>query len=162
MNNLMFNIKFVYLFFLTQTRSDTMALILVRGENNSKILNAIADIERHAGLTLETKPKKVDAKFADKIVENVLKAPLRTKSKVAAAFRVKEDTTIAILQVKKIHPPAHIVVVSNTYDGYKELSKIIKEGSVFRGYYSNKTKATQMKDYKSGKSSTNGTVNSYM
>lgn len=139
-----------------------MALILVRGENNSKILNAIADIERHADLTLVTKPKKVDPKFADKIVENVLKAPLRTKSKVAAAFRVKEDTTIVILQVKKIHPPAHIVVVSNTYEGYKELTKIVKEGSVFRGYYSNKSKTTQMKDYKAGKNSTNGSVNIYM
>lgn len=139
-----------------------MALILVRGENNSKILNAIADIERHADLTLVTKPKKVDPKFADKIVENVLNAPLRTKSKVAAAFRVKEDTTIAILQVKKIHPPAHIVVVSNTYDGYKELTKIVKEGSVFRGYYSNKSKTTQMKDYKVGKNSTNDSVNIYM
>ena len=27
-----------------------MALVLIRGENNSKILNAIADVERHANL----------------------------------------------------------------------------------------------------------------
>ena len=59
-----------------------MALVLIRGENNSKILNAIADVERHANLNLTTKPKKIDAKYADKIVENILKAPLRTKSKV--------------------------------------------------------------------------------
>ena len=57
-----------------------MALVLIRGENNSKILNAIADVERHANLNLTTKPKKIDAKYADKIVENILKAPLRTKS----------------------------------------------------------------------------------
>ncbi|MBR5503711.1 MAG: DUF356 domain-containing protein, partial [Methanobrevibacter sp.] len=125
---------------------------------------AIADIERHANLTLETKPKKVDPKFADELVEKVLGAPLRTKSNVATAFRVKEDTTIAILQVKKIHPPAHIVVVSNTYDGYRELSKIIKEGKVFKGYYSNKSSSakTQRKDYKISKNRTNGTVNNYM
>ena len=139
-----------------------MALILIRGENNAKILNAIADVERHADLTLETKPKKVDAKFADKLVEGVLKAPLRTKSKVATAFRVKEDTTVAILQVKKIHPPAHIVVVSNTYDGYRELAKIIKEGKVFKGYYSKKSTGTQMKDYKVSKNVKNGSVNTYM
>ncbi len=139
-----------------------MALILIRGENNSKVLNAIADVERHANLTLETKPKKVDAKFADKLVEGVLKAPLRTKSKVATAFRVKEDTPEAIVQVKKIHPPAHIVVVSNTYDGYRELSKIIKEGKVFKGYYSNKTTGTQMKDYKIHKKIRSDTVNTYM
>lgn len=140
-----------------------MALILIRGENNAKILNAIADVERHANLTLETKPKKVDSKFADKLVENVLKSPLRTKSKVATAFRIKEDTTIAILQVKKIHPPAHVVVVSNTYDGYRELTKIINEGKVFKGYYSNKSRTgTRMKDYKISKNHTNDGVNIYM
>ena len=68
-----------------------MALVLIRGENNAKILNAIADLERHANLNLTTKPKKIDAKYADKIVENILKAPLRTKSSVATAFRIKEE-----------------------------------------------------------------------
>ena len=155
-------LNYSILFLNTNTR-DTMALILIRGENNAKILNAIADVERHANLTLETKPKKVDPKFADKLVENVLKSPLRTKSKVATTFRVKEDTTIAILQVKKIHPPAHIVVVSNTYDGYRELSKIINEGKVFKGYYSNKpSSGTRMKDYKLTKTSTNEGLNIYM
>lgn len=126
-----------------------MALILVRGENNSKLLNAIADIERHANLNLITKPKKVDAKFADEIVEKILKAPLRTKSNVATAFHVKEDITLAILQIKKIHPPAHVVVVSDEYDGYKELNESISNSKVFKGYYSNKSKkGSKLKDYK--------------
>ena len=128
-----------------------MALILIRGENNSKILNAIADVERHANLNLVTKPKVIDAKYADKIVENILKAPLRTKSNVATAFRVKEDTATAIVQVKKIHPPAHIVVISNDYDDYKELNKTMNDARIFKGYYSGKKQTTQMKDYKSGK-----------
>ena len=126
-----------------------MALILVRGENNSKLLNAIADIERHANLNLITKPKKVDAKFADEIVEKILKAPLRTKSNVATAFHVKEDITLAILQIKKIHPPAHVVVVSDEYEGYKELNESISNSKVFKGYYSNKSKkGSKLKDYK--------------
>ena len=104
-----------------------MALVLIRGENNSKILNAIADVERHANLNLTTKPKKIDAKYADKIVENILKAPLRTKSKVATAFRIKEDTATAIVQIKN-------------------------DAKVFRGYYSGKKQSTQMKDYKANKS----------
>ena len=128
-----------------------MALILIRGENNSKILNAIADVERHANLNLVTKPKVIDAKYADKIVENILKAPLRTKSNVAAAFRIKEDTATAIVQIKKIHPPAHIVVISNDYDDYKELNKTMNDARIFKGYYSGKKQTTQMKDYKSGK-----------
>ena len=124
-----------------------MALVLIRGENNSKILNAIADVERHANLNLTTKPKKIDAKYADKIVENILKAPLRTKSKVATAFRIKEDTATAIVQIKKIHPPAHIVVID-----YKDLNRSLNDAKVFRGYYSGKKQSTQMKDYKANKS----------
>ena len=76
-----------------------MALILVRGENNSKVLNAIADMERHGNLNLITKPKVVDASFADSLVENILNSKLRTKSNVATAFFVKEDTTLSIMQI---------------------------------------------------------------
>ena len=60
-----------------------MALILVRGENNSKLLNAIADMERHGNLTLVSKPKVIDASFADSLVESILNSKLRTKSNVA-------------------------------------------------------------------------------
>lgn len=136
-------ILLIYLLF-----SDIMALILIRGENNSKLLNAIADIERHANLNLITKPKKVDAKFADTIVEKILKAPLRSKSNVATAFHVKEDITVSILQIKKIHPPAHVVVVSNEYEGYSELKKQVSTSKIFKGYYSNKSKGSKLKDYK--------------
>ena len=81
-----------------------MALILIRGENNQKLLNAIADIERHAKLNLTTKPKKVDPQFADEIVGKILNQKIRNKSHVATAFFVKEDITLSIIQVKKIHP----------------------------------------------------------
>ena len=103
-----------------------MALILVRGENNSKLLNAIADMERHGSLNLISKPKVIDSNFADSLVENILNAKLRTKSNVATAFFVKEDTTVSILQIKKIHPPAHVVVVSNEYEGYNKLKQIFQ------------------------------------
>jgi len=126
-----------------------MALILVRGENNSKILNAIADIERHANLNISGNPKKIDSKFADLLVEKILKSPLRTKSKVATAFFVKEDTTFSIIQIKKIHPPAHIIVVSNEYEEYGILKEKLKNTNDFKGYYSNKNKNTELKDYKS-------------
>ena len=98
-----------------------MALILIRGENNSKLLNAIADMERHGNLNLATKPKIIDAKFADSLVEKILNSKLRTSSKVATAFFVKEDITLSIMQIKKIHPPAHVVVVSDEYDVFNQL-----------------------------------------
>jgi len=128
-----------------------MALILIRGENDKKLLNAIADIERHANLNISSKPKIIDSKFTDLIVEKILKSPLKTKSKVATAFFVKEDTTFSISQIKKIHPPAHIIVVSDEYQEFEELNEKLKKSNDFKGYYSNKNKNTELKDYKSKK-----------
>ena len=125
-----------------------MALILVRGENNSKLLSAIADMERHGNLNLVTKPRVIDSKFADSLVEKILNSTLKTKSNVATAFFVKEDTTLSIMQVKKIHPPAHVVVVSDEYEGYTQLQEMLDEAEGFPGYYSHKAKNEGMIDYK--------------
>lgn len=124
-----------------------MALILIRGENNSKLLNAIADMERHGNLNLSTKPKVIDATFADSLVEQILNSKLRTKSNVATAFFVSEDTTLSIMQIKKIHPPAHVVVVSDEYAGYDELKAILDSADFFKGYHSHKAKNDGLIDY---------------
>ena len=125
-----------------------MALILVRGENNTKLLSAIADIEKHGNLNLITKPKVIDSNFADSLVENILNSKLKTKSNVATAFFVKEDATLSIMQIKKIHPPAHVVVVSDEYEGYEKLYRMLDSSKEFSGYHFSKAKNEGMIDYK--------------
>ena len=125
-----------------------MALILIRGESNSKLLSAITDMERHGNLNISSQPKVIDADFADSLVEDILNSKLRTKSNVATAFFVKEDTTLSIMQVKKIHPPAHVVVVSDEYDDYNKLEKLLDTANDFPGYHSHKAKNEGMIDYK--------------
>ena len=142
-----------------------MALILIRGENNSKLLSAIADMERHGNLTLTSKPKIVDASFADSLVEGILKSKLRTPSNVATAFFVKEDTTLSIIQIKKIHPPAHVVIVSDEYDAYRKLENILKTAKTFKDYHSNKAVNNGIIDYKIDKKERhirNDKLNSYI
>ena len=142
-----------------------MALILVRGENNSKLLSAIADIERHGNLNIVSKPKVIGADFADELVEGILNSKLRTKSNVATAFFVKEDPTLSIMQIKKIHPPAHVVVVSDEYGGYEKLNEMLQTAEVFQGYHSHKARNDGMIDYKiQGKDRyiKNDKLNSYM
>ena len=124
-----------------------MALILIRGENNSKLLSAISDMEKHGNLNLVTKPKVIDADFADSLVEDILNSKLRTKSNVATAFFVKEDITLSIMQIKKIHPPAHVVVVSSEYDGYKKLEQELDVSEPFQGYRSHKAINDGLIDY---------------
>lgn len=141
-----------------------MALILVRGENNSKLLNAVTDMERHANLTLTTKPKVIDASFADSLVEGILNSKLKTTSNVAIAFFVKEDTTLSIMQVKKIHPPAHVVVVSDEYGAYSKLEYVLNGAENFKDYHSVKAVNDGMIDYKINKKERhikNDKLNSY-
>ncbi len=142
-----------------------MALILVRGENNSKLLSAVSDMERHGNLTLITKPKVIDASFADSLVEGILNSKLKTKSNVAIAFFVKEDTTLSIMQVKKIHPPAHVVVVSDEYGAYSKLEYVLNSADDFKGYNSIKAINDGMIDYKINKKERhikNDKLNSYV
>ena len=142
-----------------------MALILVRGENNSKLLSAVSDMERHGNLTLITKPKVIDASFADSLVEGILNSKLKTKSNVAIAFFVKEDTTLSIMQVKKIHPPAHVVVVSDEYGAYSKLEYVLNSADDFQGYNSIKAINDGMIDYKINKKERhikNDKLNSYV
>ncbi len=141
-----------------------MALILVRGENNSKLLSAVSDMENHGNLTLTTKPKVIDASFADSLVEGILNSKLKTTSNVAIAFFVKEDTTLSIMQVKKIHPPAHVVVVSDEYGAYSKLEYVLNKAEDFKGYHTVKAVNDGMIDYKINKKERhikNDKLNSY-
>ncbi len=96
-------------------------------------------MERHARLKILGKPKLLDNKSADALVESILKTKLRYKSKLAAAVKVEQDATLSIVKIRKIHPPAHLVVVSNEYKEYESLKSEMKNAPIFRGYYSPKS-----------------------
>ncbi len=117
-----------------------MALILVRADDKKKILNALADLERHARLKISGKPKIVPPELADEVIERILKQKIKRRSKWAVMVLVEEDTTKSIMQVKKIHPPAHLVVISNEYEDYSKLKNSYGELLPFKGYYSRKNK----------------------
>ena len=115
-----------------------MTLILIRAENQTKILNSLADIERHAGLKINGTPKIMDNSMADKYAQSILNAKLRSRSKIAVIVSVQEDATRSILQIKKIHPPAHILVISKEYTQWEKIKKIFNTLPPLKGYYSAK------------------------
>lgn len=118
---------------------EKMTLILIRADNQGKLLNAIADIERHANLKIAGKPKIVDTEIADKLAKGILKQNLRTKCEIAALVKVLDDTTKSIMHIKKIHPPAHLVVISEEYKEFEEIKKMFNRLPVLKGYYSHKS-----------------------
>lgn len=115
-----------------------MALILIRANSQGKLLNALADIERHANLKIMGKPKIINPQTADKMAKGILKQNLRTKCEISALVKVLEDTTKSIMHIKKIHPPAHLVVISDEYEEFEEIKQMYNKLPVLKGYYSHK------------------------
>lgn len=115
-----------------------MALILVRASTHKKLLNALADIERHANLKITGKPKIIHPKKADNLTKGILKQDLKTESKIAVIVRVSDDNTKSIMHIKKIHPPAHLMVISDEYGSFEEINKLYMDSPPFKGYYSHK------------------------
>ncbi len=115
-----------------------MAFILIRADDKKKILNALADLERHARLKIKGQPRIMGSKLADEVIERILKQKVKRKSEWAVMVLVEEDTTKSIMQVRKIHPPAHLVVLSNEYEDYSNLKDNFRELPLFKGYYSGK------------------------
>ena len=123
-----------------------MALILIRGENYNKIENSLMAIQNEGKLNLISKPKVIDHFYADALVESILKSKLRNKSKAAIAFFVRETTSFSITQIKNVHHPAHVTVVSSDYDAYSKLEYLMNNADVFR-YSVNKIFNGGMIDY---------------
>jgi hypothetical protein len=115
-----------------------MTLILIRAENQTKILNSLADIERHAGLKINGSPRIIDPKLADQYAQSIINDKLRSKSKIATLVSVQNDATHSIVQIRKIHPPAHIIVISKEYSEWEDLKKIFSTLPTLKGYYSAK------------------------
>ena len=113
-----------------------MAFILIRAMNKKKALNSLADIERHGKLTIIGKPKQ-----AYTLTKRILKKEPRGDIKVAVLVKVKESTTESIMNLRKIHPPAHLIVISEEYPEYDVMCEEFKKAKIFDGYYSSKNKS---------------------
>lgn len=116
-----------------------MSLILIRAMNKKKALNALADMERHAKLTIVGKPKRIELSKIVDVTKRVIKQNPRDDIKVAVLVKVEENTTTSIMNIRKTHPPAHVIVVSEEYPEYKQLDDNFDNLPVFQGYYSLKS-----------------------
>lgn len=100
---------------------------VVRADNKSKLKTALSDLEEHANLEIKEPPKKVEARKADEILVEVLDSPLKQKCNKAAVCKIKEDPASVINTIKGIHPPAHVVVVSERHDVFNVLEESFED-----------------------------------
>ena len=95
---------------------------VVRGDNDEKVRIALHDLQRHAELGFLTTPRRLSAKYADSVLENVMGVKLRATCGSASIVKLDCCAGEAIDKVRRIHPPAHVLIVSNKHAAYGELA----------------------------------------
>lgn len=100
---------------------ETNSLAVIRADDLSKVKTALCDLIRYAHLTFAGKPRKLEPIFADNILISVMKSPLRMCCNSASIVPLNEEPSAAIGRLRKIHPPAHVIIVSPRHEIYDEL-----------------------------------------
>ena len=97
------------------------SLAVVRADDISKVKTALCDLVRYARLTFADKARRLEPAFADNILVHVMKSPLRTCCEAASIVPLVDEASAAIGRLRKIHPPAHVIIVSPRHEIYHEL-----------------------------------------
>jgi hypothetical protein len=106
--------------FKKQTKN-VNALAVVRADEMSKVKTALCDLVRYARLTFADKARRLEPAYADNILIHVMKSPLRTCCEAASIVPLIDEASAAIGRLRKIHPPAHVIIVSPRHEIFHEL-----------------------------------------
>nr|WP_048831324.1 DUF356 domain-containing protein [Methanomethylovorans hollandica] len=94
---------------------------VIRADNADKVNVALHDLEHYGHLRFLSKPKRIEPQYADNVLVSVVGVPLKSKCNSAALVELDNNAGAAISKLRKIHPPAHIVIVSPRHKVYEEL-----------------------------------------
>ncbi len=114
-----------------KTGGNLNSLAVVRAQGIVQVKTTILDFIRYGRLSFVDKPRKLEPVIADKILINVLKSPLRMNCEAAAIVPLENEASAAIGLLRKIHPPAHVIIVSPRHDIYDRLVKYVDILPVF-------------------------------
>lgn len=102
------------------------SIAVVRADSNSKVHTTLLDLRRYGRMVFAEPPKIITPEYADDILTSVLKCPLKNKCSAAAIVLLNTSPSVAIGKLSKIHPPAHVVIVSSKHEIYDELMQNIE------------------------------------
>jgi len=97
------------------------SMAVVRADDVSNVKIALYDLIRYANLTFSGRARKLEPTFADNILTHIMKSPLRASCSFAAIVPLEDQASVAIERLRKIHPPAHVIIVSPRHEIYHVL-----------------------------------------
>jgi len=95
---------------------------LVRADDPVKVRIALHDLETYGDIQFSTNPRCIENDYADALLVSVMGVSLRSKCNSAALVELKTNAGAAISRLKKIHPPAHVVIISPKHQVFKEIT----------------------------------------
>lgn len=101
------------------------SLAVIRSDEHHKLWTALNDLRQHAGISFSDVPRQIDPVMADEVLTKVMNAPLKNRCKSAAIVGLKDNAGAAIGSIRRIHPPAHIIIVSPRHSIFEELKEQI-------------------------------------
>lgn len=104
-----------------KTGENMNSMAVVRGDDASKVKIALCDLVRYGHMTFADRARKLEPTFADNILIHIMKSPLKAGCSAAAIVPLTDHASIAIGRLRKIHPPAHVIIVSPRHEIYHEL-----------------------------------------
>ncbi len=106
---------------LLKKQGEINSLAVVRADDTFKVRTALCDLVRYAHLTFTGSARKLEPAFADNILIHVMRSPLRTCCEAASIVPLADEASAAIGRLRKIHPPAHVIIVSPRHEIFHEL-----------------------------------------
>ena len=101
------------------------SMAIVRADDASKVKIALYDLVRYGHMTFANNARKLEPTFADNILIHIMKSPLKACCTAAAIVPLEDQASIAIGKLRKIHPPAHVIIVSPRHEIYHELANYV-------------------------------------
>ena len=102
------------------------SLAVIRANDSSKLRTALHDLVKYGHMSYANVPKRLEPGFADSILVNVMKSPLKSGCTAAAVVPLMDSASATISRLRKIHPPAHVIIVNPMHEIYHELIGCIK------------------------------------
>ena len=98
---------------------------VIRADSTIKVHTTLLDLRRYGQMVFSGPPKSISPDYADEILGKVMKCPLKNKCYAAALVSLNTNPGVAIGKLIKIHPPAHVVIVSSQHEVFEELGRNI-------------------------------------
>jgi len=109
---------------------------LVRADDPAKVRIALHDLETYGDIQFSTNPRCIENDYADALLVSVMGVSLRSKCNSAALVELKTNAGAAINRLKKIHPPAHVVIISPKHQVFEEITGEFQKYPEFNRFFS--------------------------